>query len=795
MLEDSPTVGEYLRIAYSLGGEEFPDNFKYFSTSVVYSTPGLVELTRRKFEPAKITWRNFFRSLSFRAGHVLANLEISSLLENSQEWSYLYVTAGDTVMRHLLFECVILQYLDSKRLLQVTGECLLFPGQPKSVVENVSWKPLLRRLYFSSRHPLGKQNPLAAGLSSKSIFPNFSENVLTRIQPHMNDLVRNALSFNYTENLERYCPSKATMDILSALSADDCFREVKVLGHLEVPQDRAIYAVGNILDDILTDHLFASKTNKAAFIRNTGMFMKTGVHECMPIAALRAGMKTSNFADRFDVEPGSSAAFADALTSFIWKFLVVPIIRFCFVVTDADSGSVGMRPVFFRKNVWSLLTRKAEIAYIKFLDLKKAPTVRDPDCDLRWLPKGKGVRPIVRQSKALKWKSRKLLSAMHAIRHTNPNVMGYSILMRDEGSGILKEKLCGTSSEEHFVFTADIKNCYESISHKSLYESIDQLESQSALFAFASFTCYASCKAGWASPRYKCIAYREGDISACFDQFKSGTSMMLIVPSDRPNKYKPQSWAEISSHIKHVISNWTFKLSSGVFNISNKGLIQGSSLASLLVSVHYGRIDRAMPGKDKAVILRLIDDFICITSDEAVAREIAYRVITQEAYGKISVQKCTGNFGGFAMPIRWTGFTLKPSGKNLNFAAEVWSVPMHEQTCVRLGDSDATTDSSIFKSIAMSQRQRLIPLLFEASLSTTEARLKNAYQAGAFIANRLKTVARKYYHFTKKEFDITNVMKRLEGTKSFKSLDSDMRKSYISGLRKTSRVLGNKFSK
>ena len=780
----------------------------FFTDCVVLKAPALTRgaangLFERNVAPPKSeNWLNYLKAIqgSLREAHALGHPEVFMFMQYQRDWAVLKDAVGSIILRHLLVDCVIIQRLSSgdSRFLQIAGSvltknCFQAVGIPQnnfSKDEVLTWKSSLHVKDFCSKYPLGKKNPLNSGNGKEIVFRNEKlADLILESASHgfswfldaIETFSRNLKSYKFSGKLEKMAPTSNGLAIIKSATPMQCFREIMTIDKLAVRPVRARRIVREILSDIIPTELLGSKSNKYAFLKNVEIFMRMGLYDTAPASRLILGLKSKPFESLSSSASEQAKSILAELAQILFTRTVIPLIKYCFYVTDADPSIAGCQVQYFRKNVWCALTTKAVEGFINFQGLKTAIRPTIPDCDVRWIPKAKGLRPIVRQTQILKKRSRTLLSVLNAVRSAHPGITGHSVMTRDHAYSALRRNLGTVGMGPYSVMTADIRNCYESVDHSTLFQALSSIRQTTPQFSFTNFTIYTFSPNNSIPVRFKQIAYPEGDIKACFNQIKLGSVQAVITPPDWKNRQSTVlSWEEATARIRDIISGWTFGFGKQILKIGTKGLVQGSSLAGALVAIYYGTLDKQLDGRapTKSIILRLVDDFLCITNEPHIASSVAHTIEDGRIFGDINKDKSTGNFGRYDRRISWIGFNIDPSDTRLNFTIHDTDVKVDESVVLRTGGF-LKNSQALAESLARSQRQRLLPILFDPAINSEPTITRNAIFAGVAMGSRLCALARLHQRTTGRQLDVQQIVQALVHYRHFQRHDSKVRSLFV----------------
>jgi Telomerase ribonucleoprotein complex - RNA binding domain len=778
----SQALGRYLLELFEMHSQYLPldaSQCSLLETCVLISVSKPLSLVKFNSKTNFSSWGEFVRHVSSDLicdnGHALIHPETVIFLSQSFEWEFLFSQLGITILVHLLADCSIIQKLNNNRFLQITGPILHktvfqanpFPSStnPEQVI--LTWKPLLYSRGFSRKFPLGKNNILYKSPTEIcSIFRVLSPKQVNAVT----EFLANLSKYPFSKQLEKLSPSKLLIAEIKSKANSAIFKEIPTISKYSVPEIQALRVIEFMLFDLIPSALLVSEKYKRRMICNFVDFLKLRKFDMLSRSSLVKNLPLT----------------LHHLALSLLENLLIPLFRYCFYATEGD---LGFRVVMFRKNVWKSLTNKSELALIDHLKLKESDCF-EPDSSVRWVPKKFGMRPIMRQSKSMKMKTKKLLHVLNGLRfstvtssNNSPGSTNNSVLTRDQAyrTLIMKSHKLQEGKTKLFGFTADIRNCYESIKHDLLFEALDRFEGLK-VFAFANYSVlsFTGDSSSAVPVRYKTIAYPEGDVSNCLRQLNFGNGTTVLIPSDRKNKNWVQSWGVFSGQIKQIVSNWSVELSRGKFRVGDSGIIQGSSLAGSLVAIYYGYLDEKLPVLKDSVVIRLVDDIFCASSNEESIKLLKQEIIEKQCFGEVNLNKCTGNFDSLNQPISWIGFNIEPDNQgNLNFSSLPFKLPLKDMVVSKLSGDGSKL---MLESLIRSQRQRLLPVLLSSKLNSSSTVLFNAFKAGQISAARLAELYRTTEKLTFELIPIEKMARKLIKTVKTKEINGKAIKSrFVAG--------------
>jgi telomerase reverse transcriptase len=370
------------------------------------------------------------------------------------------------------------------------------------------------------------------------------------------------------------------------------------------------------------------------------------------------------------------------LMYYIFDSLLIPLLRSNFYITE--SGVHRNKLFFFRHDVWRRLSEPS-LAFLRLNLYKpmKPSEVRKTFesrslgySNVRLLPKAEGARPITNlKRRMLKSAGGKrilgasintqlapVFNAFGYERKLNPDRLGGAIFSIAGLQGKLKQFAQQIPPREKLYFVKlDIQSCFDTIPQAELMKVVDNILTQSQYRT----TRYTELKRSEGSNNKLCkqkfgglaqFANDEAVLSlANATDLVSGKDGAVLVEG-----YMQKVWQHrqlISLLREHVLKN-IVKIGKKHYQ-QTTGIPQGSVLSSALCTFFYSEFEKNCLGfllPASSLLIRLIDDFLLITTDKAQAVEFL-RVMLRgsQAYGiTVNQNKTLANFdvqvGGQKIP-------------------------------------------------------------------------------------------------------------------------------------------------
>jgi telomerase reverse transcriptase len=366
---------------------------------------------------------------------------------------------------------------------------------------------------------------------------------------------------------------------------------------------------------------------------------------------------------------------------YIFDSLLIPLIRSNFYVTESQAHR--NRLFYFRHDVWHRLTEKpfADIKSSMFEEIKRDKAQRILArrslgySALRLLPKAAGARPIVnlrrRMVKNTVFQNGKkktflgpsinslvtpIFSALSYEKTRKADLLGSAMFSVDDMYPRLKafkEKLthrAGTGQPAHLFFAKlDIQSCFDTIPQNKLLAVIGRLMSEEALYHVTKHVEVRPAE------RYNSRLWREDPgrqkfirkfVSKAVSASEIGSAPIPGIANKKRNTVfvdtpvvKNHDTDNLLYLLDEHVRNNLVKIGKKYFRQRN-GIPQGSVLSSLLCNFFYGELEREVLGFlhcEDALLLRLIDDFLLITSRADLAQRFLQVMMDGEPDYGISV--------------------------------------------------------------------------------------------------------------------------------------------------------------
>ncbi|KAH0004930.1 hypothetical protein KCU78_g13146, partial [Aureobasidium melanogenum] len=403
--------------------------------------------------------------------------------------------------------------------------------------------------------------------------------------------------------------------------------------------------------------------NKAHVMHQLDRFVRLGRYESLMLHEVAQGIKISNIAWlKPPNEPtGSKMSASDfakrkeifaELLYYLFDSFLIPLISNNFYVTE--SSTFRNRLLYFRHDTWQKLSepalaslRKSMFEEVSQRRVKKTLSNMSIGTGrVRLLPKESGLRPIInlkrrvlskRNGRLVLGKSvNKILTpAFHVLnleKSIAPERLGSSMFSSDEIYQRLHRfrnhlQETGKAKKPLYFAKVDVQSCFDSIPQKPLLRLLNTLISTEGY----TITRYAQAKAlgdfgssedqptiiPKASWKFKGKA-RTTDQNEMFSdhaqqEAEAVLGTVFVDLEGKTHRSRAGILALLREHIERNIVQIGKK-----FYRQTTGIPQGSVVSSLLCNFFYAELEQrvlAFLQDDESLLLRLIDDFLLITTN------------------------------------------------------------------------------------------------------------------------------------------------------------------------------------
>ncbi len=343
---------------------------------------------------------------------------------------------------------------------------------------------------------------------------------------------------------------------------------------------------------------------------------------------------------------------------YVFDSLVIPLIRSNFHVTE--SSTHRNRLFFFRHDVWRKLSEPAlarlRLSMFEEIDMEKARSRLETRSlgfsQIRLLPKETGVRPIMnlRRRMLKTHNGNKILGrSVNSVMAPVFNMLSYekSKKLENLGSALFsvgemypkiktfKEHLLrnGMFGKALYFAKVDVQSCFDTIPQRRVLDVVEKLITEDEY----SIARHTEIKAPSLHGR-RCGLYQAAKPTRKFTAkaraLHDPTAYDQIVRNELATRKKNTVFVDSvvrnTQHKDQLLNLLQEHVERNMVKIGKKfyrqkeGIPQGSVLSTLLCSFFYGKLEKErldFLSKGDSLLLRLIDDFLLITTDKEQARK------------------------------------------------------------------------------------------------------------------------------------------------------------------------------
>lgn len=395
---------------------------------------------------------------------------------------------------------------------------------------------------------------------------------------------------------------------------------------------------------------------------------------------------------------------------YVFDSILIPLVRSNFHVTESNVHQ--NRLFYFRHDVWRALTEPAmnKLKLTMFEEIKTSKARRLLDTrplgfsQIRLLPKGNGVRPITnlrrRATKLqngkvmLGWSINSVMAPVFSVldfeRKKKPELVGSALFSVGEMYTKLKafaSKLDrGDDTKRSIYFAkADAKSCFDTIPQRRIVKLIEEIASEheyriarhsEVTSSHNHYYRHSHDQTGSKPARKFISTARAASDFANFDEtvennFVAEKRNTIFVDSV---VRQPQKRGKLLDLLEEHVQRNVIKIGKKFFR-QKSGIPQGSVLSSFLCNYFYADLEKeylSFLEEDESILLRLIDDFLLITTNKDHAKrflQIMHDGI--EKYGlEVNPAKSLANFGvtinGLQVPRQLEGTAFPYCGNAIN---------------------------------------------------------------------------------------------------------------------------------
>lgn len=702
-------------------------------------------------------------------------------LHFSDLWEALKTVLDAGLLSHLFKTCQMFLAEKGNRWLEITDPQEDIEGRiPPSISRKkergrrdrtVAKVECMYRTNWNKKYPLGVSNIFHSSVVT-SCPEEFARKVFNGKLPSKSavdmlwEVKLNCSRIDIEHLLGITCPLPKEFEALkfsTTMSTVNFFRNISAVPSLTTCPGKAAMLVSRILETILPNDVF--RRSAVSWRQTIKKYLELG---------------------RFETLTVPRGTFHADFSFIVFKKIVIPLVSYLFYATEYETDKV----VLFRRPVWDVIVSRCSGALVELLGLEQLEenTYSSSCCTVRWLPKKTGFRPVVRQPKLIKDKTKKFLRFLNAVRFLNKEKIVHSVFSRDELEISLREftRILERNPEKNQVhfFSADIQNCFESIPFEQLEKALCEFADPYLKF---SSVMVVTGKLHAVTPRRKRpIVFVKGNLENLIEQSPRSSDPdrpVLVRASQTTLSHERLDYRQVVQAVMKIVRSSAYSLntkgsttSREIFRVTRKGLPQGSSFSVMLVSIFYAYIDRTFLKIDPTctVLTRLVDDMLCLSTRRDEVDRLLYLLVDETVFfGEINQKKlCVGSAPD---SVDWAGFNLCPDPvkKRIDVRQQLGPFESMETTKLQKNNSQSLV-SFLYRSVA----QHCLPLLFCADINSLSGIRANAHTAGRVCGRRIKQWLRNNQLSSEKDFaDFASRLKKFP-----KKIDKNLRRIFRSSL-------------
>lgn len=460
---------------------------------------------------------------------------------------------------------------------------------------------------------------------------------------------------------------------------------------------------------------------------------------------------------------------------YLFDSLLIPLIQSNFYVTE--SGPQRNRLYYFRHDVWRKMAepnfaiiRSGIYQQLKPSEIRQMLSRSSLGYShVRLLPKDEGTRTItnLRRRMVTNVKGQRLLGpsintqlspvfgALTHERLQDPARLGTGILSVNGLHERLKQfkSILALPAKLYFV-KVDIQSCFDSIPQNRLLNMIESLIGRTSYRT----SRYAESKPS--ADRKARQRYLQVAKSATDEPVLSHDTLTEVAAGKAGRIYNEVGFQKVwSAHQllallqQHIRSN-VVKIGKKHFR-QDQGIPQGSVLSSLLCTFFYTAFERDhlhFVNASEGILIRLIDDFLLITTDLSTARNFL-KTMTQphEDYGiTVNPQKTLANFeatvNGHKIPRQHGSSDFPYCGMTIDMTSlQLGKDRLRKDAIVRNGltvDMSSKARSTFERKAVTSFVQQMHKMLLDGAMNSPEQQLSTMLEAFTETAMKLHSYVR-----------------------------------------------------
>eukprot|EP00979_Chaetoceros_neogracilis_P017164 scaffold10181_cov190-Chaetoceros_neogracile.AAC.1 len=481
-------------------------------------------------------------------------------------------------------------------------------------------------------------------------------------------IIKNHKNCDYHRLLQRNCPLPS--------SEMTKIPDLETLISHRSQTTKVVSFFKSVLKKLFPFEFWGSAHNFGVVLKGIDTFLSMRKNEQLSIKHIMQGIrildikwlfkqkKRESSKRRPKTEHEAATRVAETLMKWMYCHFLIPLGRSTFYCTDTEFS--GNEIVYYRKPVWAqirtMATKKLQCQFkqVDHGDMTKTLTQTSLGCSgLRLLPKTNGgIRPIAllcKEERSLRTfynidpgPSRRLRGTNQGLKEVfkalsfehrhSPELFGVGV----HGFHEVHKKLLsfvqmrrGSSSELYFA-SVDIHHCYDNINQPHLLKLVDKILSKNE-YASQECTILSSCdgKSRLMQKKEKSIG-SPGNVKSFLEQataIADRHNHAVFVDKVRCKiASKPALLSLLNEHLSRNLVVLKDQFAPQLL-LQTSGIPQGSILSSLLCNYYYGDIESHLfegifddALKDQHLIIRVVDDFILITSDKKTSEKFVHKM-------------------------------------------------------------------------------------------------------------------------------------------------------------------------
>ncbi|OQO07688.1 hypothetical protein B0A48_07385 [Cryoendolithus antarcticus] len=465
---------------------------------------------------------------------------------------------------------------------------------------------------------------------------------------------------SYKALLDHHCPSAIVDDAANPGSLAQATHPQRVAAFCKA-------AVKRVFPARLFGHADWRAGNAKLVLKHVERFVQLGRYETLGLHDMLQGMSMQDITWLIppQLDPSAKLSRTDwtkrmellgELIYYLFDSFLIPLIRSHFHVTEAAGQRNEL--CFFRHDVWMRLSEPA-LAQLTLTMLEEC-SARQTSAALaqralgvstvRLLPKDQGMRPIINLRRRVQRLQKGQLvlgrsinsvltpafSVLNYEKPNHPDILSSAMFSIDDVYPRLQDfraKLDakGMASAPLYFAKVDVTACFDTIPQKRLMQLATELLSRESyhITKYARATLLGGHEKNTpgfgAKPLWKYLNRATGDDEVL--------DLDGVMQSDVAVGYARTAYvhgaqarvecrAQITSLLREHVESNVIKLGNKYYR-QKEGIPQGSIVSSLLCSYFYGELEQRCLGfirDGQSLLLRLIDDFLVITTDRDVAQ-------------------------------------------------------------------------------------------------------------------------------------------------------------------------------